>query len=450
MHRQQMELASGYRFGMDGFSVHMDVMNTCMALTAAHFSTFQLTSESQPHRKTKIKVMETLGPDTSIEQLIDTIANGPSEFRESALKLLAPMCIDTRKRVYAQDKIPVLVEVVKFASSFYSQLYAFDAVSWAAEDNGGMSKEEMLELRSAVRDPTPEELAALSESLDNGTGKEKNDAALICGCLGTLASYGHFSTEISIYFVGSLASALEEKKGNQERKLWVTYSLSNLASCEVYRMTIMGQCFRDLIALVRNGSEGQRQWAALALGNLTDSYHVQAELCVEGGIPALVGLSRSEVPDHQWAAAYALAAAAVLDDNRHKIARKQGIPPLVTMVKSGSAKHKRWAAHALGTIAADHDANREEMEKEGVIPALVSMVQSGSEDEQLWGAYALGNIACDSSAVKDAMHNSGVTAALAGLETSPFEVVQDAGALARAKVRQYGKVRQFFRNLGVM
>lgn len=405
----------------------------------------QLTRLDSPVQ-TIMSTKEAISPATSVESLVDTIASGQSDLQESALKLLAQKCIEARKALYAAEFVPTLSEAAKAGSTYFSQLYAFECASWAV-DGGALTKEEALELRSEVREPSLHELAKLATSLEEGTEPGKDDAALLCCCLGTMTAFAHFS-QFNDKIIPRLSDLLAAKSDLQ--KLWAVYALSNLAACEQYRKAVVYEgTIARCVALARNGTEGQKQWAAIALGNMADDAGVQWDITNEGGLPALIALARSGTDEQKWAAAYALSALGLFEDNRPKIARKDGIPPLVSLVKSDNEKQRRWASSALGNIAFGNDANREAIVKEGAIPALVAMVQSGTDDEKQWAAYALGNLASSSSAVKDAIHKADVATVLAGLDSSDSEEVKKAAKMALSQVRKHGKVRQFLSGLGI-
>ena len=96
-------------------------------------------------------------------------------------------------------------------------------------------------------------------------------------------------------------------------------------------------------------------------------------------------------------------------DNQVRIAVAGGVPPLVQLLRDGSANAKRWAARALGNLAHGNDDNRILIAEAGGIPPLVQLVHDGSTEAR-WAAWALVYLADNNDA------NAVAIAAAAGLE----------------------------------
>lgn len=420
-----------------------------------------------------------LDASSSVEALMSTVASGPSELKERALQLLARKCIDKqeRKTLYSAESIRVLSDAVRDGPTYFARLYALESVSWAADDTTDVSNETLSALRLAgVRDPSREELAALAESLKSGSESDKDNAVVLCACLGTLSVHGGLN-KLDDGVVKSLVYLL--KTGSSFQKHWATYTVGNLACSDSIRPSIVSHgAIESLVALARSGTDDQKQSAAIALGNLAANDGLQAEITREGGIPALVALIQSGTDEQQHFAAFALALLSMNADNKTKIARKGGIPALVKLLRAEGDDHKRWAANALGNLAFNHEENREAIGREGGVAPLVVLLRSGTDEQKQFAAYALANIACDSetnrvaivneggipllvalvrsgtdkqkeyaactlgslasksSAVRDAICHEDVTAVLRQLAASESLVLAEAGRTALDKVRK--------------
>ena len=113
-----------------------------------------------------------------------------------------------------------------------------------------------------------------------------------------------------------------------------------------------GTDITELVALIRDGNDAQKQYAAAALGclaaNCDDN---QIAIAKAGGIPPLVALIRDGNDAQNKEAATALARLAWNADNRIPIAQAGGIPPLVALICDGTDLQKEYAAWALGNLA---------------------------------------------------------------------------------------------------
>jgi hypothetical protein len=117
-----------------------------------------------------------------------------------------------------------------------------------------------------------------------------------------------------------------------------------------------GTDITELVALVRDGTDEQKQYAAGALNSLACNYDDDNKIPIAqaGGIPPLVALVRDGNDAQKQYAAAALGSLAVNADNKIAIAKAGGIPPLVALVRDGNADGKAEgvnAADALCTLA---------------------------------------------------------------------------------------------------
>ena len=150
----------------------------------------------------------------------------------------------------------------------------------------------------------------------------------------------------------------------------------------------MASGIEPLVALVRSGTERQKVAAARAIGTLslwlplaletlemiTDN---QAAIARAGGIEPLVALVRSGTDRQKEAAAWALGNLAMNTDNQAAIARAGGIEPLVALVRIGTERQKNAAAETLGNLAMNTD-NQAAVARAGGIEPLVALVRSSA------------------------------------------------------------------------
>ena len=109
----------------------------------------------------------------------------------------------------------------------------------------------------------------------------------------------------------------------------------------------------------------------------------------------------------------------VLDANKVAIAEAGGIPPLVELLRDGSAEAKRQAVRALGSLAYNNnanDANQALIAEAGGIPPLVELMRDGSAEAKSMAAWALHNLAWDSHWQWDNADNQVLIAAAVGFD----------------------------------
>ena len=126
--------------------------------------------------------------------------------------------------------------------------------------------------------------------------------------------------------------------------------------------------YGPLVALVRDGSEGEQQQAASALANLAAKADQVA--IAAGTIEPLVAIvSGGGSEGSQKEAAWVLFMLAFMNaDNRAAIAAAGAIEPLVALARGGSEGAKEYAAAALWNLAFNNADNRAEMERFGYTP----------------------------------------------------------------------------------
>ena len=113
-----------------------------------------------------------------------------------------------------------------------------------------------------------------------------------------------------------------------------------------------------LVRALREGDDEEKDAAADRLGDLAHYDAANRVLIVEAGaIPPLVELLRDGSADAKADAAWALRSLALNAANRVLIAEAGGIAPLVELLRDGDIYAKHWAADALRSLAYNNDAN---------------------------------------------------------------------------------------------
>ena len=80
------------------------------------------------------------------------------------------------------------------------------------------------------------------------------------------------------------------------------------------------------------------------------------------------------------------------------IAEAGGIPPLVELVRDGSAEGKQRAMRALGKLARYNAANKVLIAEAGGVPPFVELLRDGSSNANWWAATTLRQLADDNDA----------------------------------------------------
>ena len=117
--------------------------------------------------------------------------------------------------------------------------------------------------------------------------------------------------------------------------------------------------------------------AATALCNVAEHRGNQVLIAEAGGIPPLVDLLRDGSAEGKLEAAAALGNLACNDDNQVLIAKAHGVPPLVDLLRAGSVEDQRQAARALHNISYNNDGNAIAIAAAVGLDALVQLARNG-------------------------------------------------------------------------
>jgi vacuolar protein 8 len=206
-----------------------------------------------------------------------------------------------------------------------------------------------------------------------------------------------------------------------------------------------------LVRAFREGVDAAYTAAARAVGwlahdNLAD--RVAIAEAGAGGIPPLVEVLRAGSAKAKEQAARALSRLAYNDACEVLIAEAGGIAPLVELLRDGSVEAKFWVARALGHLASNNAANKVLIAEAGGIPPLVELLRDGSTEARLWAptlgvygvsaapAMALYQLALNNKANKVAIAEAGGIPLLVelwrdGSADAKFEAARALRTLAR-------------------
>ena len=135
-----------------------------------------------------------------------------------------------------------------------------------------------------------------------------------------------------------------------------------------------------LVRALREGDDAAKLAAARSLHPLVQRNASDRVLFAEaGGIPPIVELLRDGSADAKQQAARAIGHLAFGNAaaNKVAIAEHGGIPPLVELLRDGSADAKQHAANALWYLASTNDANAVEIAAAVGLEALVQLARRG-------------------------------------------------------------------------
>ncbi|KAH8073040.1 hypothetical protein JL721_3015 [Aureococcus anophagefferens] len=135
------------------------------------------------------------------------------------------------------------------------------------------------------------------------------------------------------------------------------------------------------VRALREGDDASKMAAVRALLAFDDAdlYDISLAIAKAGGIPPLVELLRDGSAEAKLLAVAALCNLAYGNAaNKVLIAEAGAVPPLVELLRSGSAEAKDHAVCALSNLARDNDANTVLIAAAGAIPLLVLIAEAGA------------------------------------------------------------------------
>ena len=192
-----------------------------------------------------------------------------------------------------------------------------------------------------------------------------------------------------------------------------------------------------LVRALREGDDAAKTAAARALRNHTYHNDANKDLIAEaGGIPPLVELLRDGSANGKLWTAGALGNLARDAANRDLIAEAGGITPLVELLRDGRVEAKAEAARALWNLACDNGANKVAIAEAGGIPLLVELLRDGFADARRSAAGALCNLANNNASNAVAIAAAVSLEALVQLARRGRVIVDDRSVVSNAGAKR--------------
>jgi hypothetical protein len=225
---------------------------------------------------------------------------------------------------------------------------------------------------------------------------------------------------------GALLSLLELAKSTNERLSWLatehflTVSINRAVPADMREIS-------GLVELMRGGSDAEKAWAAHASRILSwSSAQNRIRIAAAGGIPPLVALLRDGNDGQKRHAVGALKNLAANDRNKELIVAAGGIPDLIALARDGNKMQQRNAVGALSALAST-DVNRALIASTGGISVLVDAMRDGDEALKEKAANALCNISRNKD-TKVRMVAAGVVPMLSALEYGGDRILKEKAA----------------------
>ena len=160
-----------------------------------------------------------------------------------------------------------------------------------------------------------------------------------------------------------------------------------------------------LVRALREGDDAAKAAAAGALGDLvrdcdTEQHRKRVRIREAGGIPPLVQLVRDGSAEAKTQAAAALANLTLTYievTNRRLVGAAGATSPLIELLRDGSAEAKLWAASALRNLACEND-NKMLITEAGGVPLFVQLLRDGCAKGKLKASAALSSLALNNDA----------------------------------------------------
>jgi vacuolar protein 8 len=247
-------------------------------------------------------------------------------------------------------------------------------------------------------------IPVLAQVHNDGTAVAKERAAAVLRVVFGDAAYT--SAEVAGIAVPPLVQLLS--KGTEVSQEHAAGALWLLALNEDCRRLIVAEgVVPNLVQLLRDGTDGARELAAGALLVLTGSdYLPSPERSKQVGSPSALQTDADTAVDYA-----------------------RVVPPLVKLLREGTAKAREHAAGILWHLVSE-PSNRRVVIKHKAIPPLVHLLEHGTPEAQQHAAAVLWNLATDAETCK-AIAAAGALPLLVGVLSSDVECAKEyaAGAL---------------------
>lgn len=184
---------------------------------------------------------------------------------------------------------------------------------------------------------------------------------------------------------GPLVDLIRTEPGYQDR---AAFALGELARSGAQDGIVMAGALEPLVKLLKTGSDGKKENAALAIWLLANNHAGNQEKIGElGAIAPLVEMVRNGDAPSQQKASGALKSLAALLPNKRRIVEAGGVGPLGQLARAGG--ESAW--DAMAKLIGDDDDNRKLATEIGIMPLLAAAEAETVEAVALAAAWCREN-----------------------------------------------------------
>ena len=239
------------------------------------------------------------------------------------------------------------------------------------------------------------------------TGSTEKSQEYVAGALAALVSKHQDNRQvIAKRLVGLLGSSAVRTPDRAERVLMTCASFTSDSAANQIAIAKLGGIppliawlSKDALANLPNDAKSsmlarrvQSQAARAMLCLAADNATTQMLMAKSDGIPPLIGLVKKSSPEAQEFAASALWHMGTIPENRVTIVEAGGIKPLISMLGAEKDAPELAAIILVRLARGNPDVSIEIAEKGGVLP-LVKLVAGGTPGSQMMGASVLSELA---------------------------------------------------------
>ena len=265
------------------------------------------------------------------------------------------------------------------------------------------------------------------------TGTTERSQECVAGALAALASkHGDNRGVIAKRLVGLLGSSAVRTPDRAERVLMTCASFTSDSAANQVSIAKLGGIppliswlAKDALSNLPNdaGSKNmqrrvQSQAARAMLCLAADNTTTQGLIAKSDGIPPLIALVKKSSTEAQRHAACALWHLASISENKTEIVSAGGVKPLISMLAADDETAPELAAIILVRLARGNDVVASEIADKGGVLPLVKLLTTGSSGAQLQAASVLAELALVSKN-RDSIANAGGITPTIKLLTSP-------------------------------
>ncbi|GMF18850.1 unnamed protein product [Phytophthora lilii] len=350
---------------------------------------------------------------TSVPELISAICAGNSHDKERALVFLvhAAMNDDQRQLMYEAGGIQVLVDMVEYGSTKFAQLCALRCLKWAAHADSKFDVEHFKKLRAGIVDSSSDPATFVELLAPENDDRMRLNGAVYCACA---ALVGNTEALQESEVVTPLLALLSDE--DETVKLWATNALGTLAAAENVKTLIedsncvfnvanaeailQADPLPHLIKILTPDQENllyNDDAVKLLIQLVCYSATTTASHRFQDTIPLLVSLLRDGTDGQKESAVVALAHLAAKDaPNRKLVAVDADILELLApLLEHANDYHRESAARVLSSLAVDDACG---VADAAVIPLLVSLLRDGTDGQKESAVMALAHLAAKDSA----------------------------------------------------